>query len=464
MCSEIAAILTEKNIQNLVLHSDNSLSWVGIDLTCQNEGISLLPLPTYFSIAQLIYALESTAIDAIITDNSALPCLLDDRPDLKHHLILGDLLLITLNDHNNSCQLPANTGKITYTSGSTGTPKGVCLSNNQLLTQAKYLADIVGLSQPRHLCLLPLSTLLENVGGVYAPILAGGEVVVPSLEDIGFSGSSSLIGQKITAQISEVQPNSLIITPQILLLLVSFVSSGWEPPATLKFVAVGGGKVSSDLLEKARNIGLPIYEGYGLSECASVVSLSTPGNHLAGSCGKPLPHLKVSIEAGEVVVSGNSMLGYINEPDSWGQKSIHTGDLGSLDDSGFLHINGRSKNLLISSFGRNISPEWVESAFLSHLEFSEFIVFGDAQPYCVALLSPRSPQITDDQLQQVIENVNKSLPDYARVQKWLRLPRPLRSEQRFVTDNGKPKRVAILDHYAPTIQRLYSAEPLTSNV
>lgn len=463
-CSEMSAILAENNIKSLVLHSDNSLNWLTIDLVCQDMGITLLPLPTFFSISQLKHALQSTPIDAIITDNSALPCLLDDRSDLNHQWILEDLLLVTLNNDNSSFQLPENTGKITYTSGSTGSPKGVCLSNEQLLKQAKYLASAVGLSQPRHLCLLPLSTLLENVAGLYAPILAGGEVIIPSLEEIGFNGSSSLIGQKMTALITQYQPNSLILTPQILLLLITAVNSGWQPPTTLRFVAVGGGKVPPDLLERAWSIGIPVYEGYGLSECASVVSLNTPRKQLLGSCGTPLPHLDVRIEAGEVVVAGNSMLGYVNEPDSWGQKPIHTGDLGSLDDSGFLHINGRSKNLLISSFGRNISPEWVESEFLSNPEFSDFVVFGDDQPYCVALLSARSPQITDDQLQQIIDRTNQNLPDYARIQKWYRLPRPLRSEQQLVTENGKPKRTAIANHYAPKIQRLYRDVSQTTNV
>jgi long-chain acyl-CoA synthetase len=463
-CSQISAILAEKNIHNLVLHSDNSLGWLIIDLTCQNTGISLLPLPTFFSITQLKHALQNTPFDAIITDNSVLPGLLDNISNLKYQSILDDLLLITLDNHNNSYKLPEKTGKITYTSGSTGTPNGVCLDNNQLLKQAQGLADIVGLSNPRHLCLLPLSTLLENVAGVYAPILSSGEVIVPSLEEIGFTGSSSLIGKKMTALISQFQPSSMILTPQILMLLLTAVGAGWTPPTTLKFVAVGGSRVSPDFLEKSWKAGIPVYEGYGLSECASVVSLNTPAKHLTGSCGKLLPHLDVRIEAGEVVVAGNPMLGYVNDPESWAKKQIYTGDLGSLDDAGFLHIHGRSKNLLISSFGRNISPEWVESEFLSHPEFLDFVVFGDAQPFCVALLSVQSPQITDDQLQLIIDRTNQNLPDYARIYQWYRLPRPLRSEQQFITDNGKPKRAAIFYHYAPQIQRLYNAESIPAHL
>lgn len=459
-CELLANTLKENAIQCLALHADNGLNWLTVDLTCQHAGISLLPLPTFFSSTQLKHALQETPIDAIIADSSALPCALDDIDTLQYRWVLDDHLLIVLNKPNAPLQLPPNTGKITYTSGSTGTPKGVCLSNHQLLNQAHALAEAVAIPKPRHLCLLPLSTLLENVAGIYTPLLLSGEVIVPSLEEIGFTGSSSINAEKMIQLIREFRPNSLILTPQLLLLLVTAAESGWTAPTTLNFVAVGGSRVAPDLLAKAWAAGIPAYEGYGLSECTSVVSLNTPNNSLMGSCGKPLPHLDISITEGEVVVSGNTMLGYINEPDSWGQKNIHTGDLGSLDTQGFLHINGRRKNLLVSSFGRNISPEWVESEFLSSSIFSDFVVFGDAQPFCIALLSPRSPQLTDDQIQCAIDTVNQGLPDYARVQKWYRLALSLSSNRTLITDNGRPRRNAIFSHYATQIKRLYDTKPI----
>ncbi len=459
-CDQLSVLLSKYDIQHLALHVDNGLSWLIADLSCQNSGICLLPLPTFFSIAQLKHVLHDSPVDAIITDNPALPGLLENNTDHQHLTVLDDLMLIIINNAKDTVQLPENTGKITYTSGSTGTPKGVCLSNEQLLMQAQALADTVAIPKTRHLCLLPLSTLLENVAGVYAPILSGGEIVVPSLEAVGFTGSSSIIAEKMLALISVYQPNSLILTPQLLLLLVTAASSGWIPTKTLRFVAVGGGKVSPELLSKAWSLNIPAYEGYGLSECASVVSLNTPTNNLPGSSGKPLSHLGIQIIEGEVVVSGNTMLGYVNNPASWNQTSIHTGDLGSLDEAGFLHIQGRSKNLLISSFGRNISPEWVESEFLTNPIFLDFVVFGDSQPFCIALLSTRSVATNDEQIQSAIDKINQNLPDYARIHTWCRLPQPLASQKELMTDNGRPKRRAILNHYSATIQNLYDAESL----
>jgi len=464
-CEQLSSLLVTHKIRHLALHADNGLNWLITDFACQKSQICLLPLPTFFSIAQLKHALRDSPVEAIITSNPALPGVLEDITNHQYLTVLDDLTLIILNTPNHVAQLPENTGKITYTSGSTGTPKGVCLSNQQLLDQARALAEAVAIPKPRHLCLLPLSTLLENVAGVYAPILAGGEVIVPSLDEIGFTGSSSIVAEKMITLISRFQPNSLILTPQLLLLLVTAANSGWRPPPTFKFVAVGGSRVSPELLQKAWDVGIPAYEGYGLSECASVVSLNTPSNQLAGSCGKPLPHLNIQIVEDEIVVSGNSMLGYVNNPASWNQASINTGDLGSLDEAGFLRIQGRSKNLLISSFGRNISPEWVESEFLSNSLFLDFVVFGDAQPFCIALLSTRPTQTSDaknhnKQIQAVINQVNQYLPDYARIKAWHLLSKPLALQKGLLTDNGRPKRQAILDQYSTKIQNLYEAEPI----
>ena len=97
---------------------------------------------------------------------------------------------------------------------------------------------------------------------------------------------------------------------------------------------------------------------------ASVACLNLPDNHEPGSVGQPLEHVDIQIESGEIIVHGNSFLGYLDDPASWYPQTVATGDLGHLDENGFLYINGRKKNILISSFGRNISPEWIESQLL----------------------------------------------------------------------------------------------------
>lgn len=437
----------------VALHAGNGCDWIIADLACQLADIPLLPLPGFFSPAQLRHGLQQTGADVIITDQPQyFRSLAMDFADEDQ---CSDTTLVMLTRRApNSAALPGGTGKITYTSGSTGAPKGVCLGNGQLICQALALRDQVGLKRPRHLCLLPLGVLLENVAGVYTCLLAGGEVLAPDLATLGLSGSSTLDIRALTRAIHKHQPNSLILIPQMLSALVSACEQGWQPPASLAFIAVGGSRVSARLILQARNYGLPVYEGYGLSECASVVSLNTPHQDRPGSAGKPLPHLAVSSEGGEITIAGNPFLGYVGDPHSWHPALVRSGDLGDLDKDGFLYLRGRSKNLLISSFGRNISPEWVESELMASALIRDCIVFGDAKPWLSALICPQ-PGVGDDAINLWISHCNQQLPDYARVQGWQRLAEPLAAVPGLLTATGKPRRAEINQHFAAALEALY---------
>lgn len=456
-CVRLAGDLQERNIGCLALHADNGPGWLVVDLACQMAAVCLVPLPTFFSKSQLEHVLQAVRPDAVMCEDPArFESLLPGQVKTTLDPLTGMHELLLQDNPPEPVELPPGTGKITFTSGSTGDPKGVCLSNEQIMLQAKALRDSVGLDRPRHLCLLPLSTLLENLAGVYTPLLAGGEVIVPTLEEIGFQGSSALDPSTFVQTISNYNPDSIILTPQLLLVLVASAESGWIPPETLKFAAVGGGRVSPGLVRRAHELGIPAFEGYGLSECTSVVSLNTPLDHNHESSGRPLGHLDVSVDNGEIVISGNAMLGYLGEPESWGRDRIYSGDLGTLGDDGFLRIGGRSKNVLISSFGRNINPEWVESEMLAHPLLSDCVVFGEGRPYCVALVSPRDPSANEAVIGQFIDKTNARLPDYAQVKRWLRLPEPLAAMDQLLTENGRPKRQAIANRFQPAIESLYS--------
>lgn len=453
--AHFARMLDKLGIDRLALFADNSIDWLIADLACLQLEIVLLPLPAYFSSAQLQHALLTSGIRHIATDNpQQLQTLL---PELKlqiQHNYSPDLCILESSIHIDRPELPRGTQKITFTSGSSGQPKGVCLSAEQQELQAGSLCDAIQIDQPLHMCALPLPTLLENIAGVYAPLFAGGQVHLPSLHALGFEGSRMLRPQAFLQQLSLIQPDTLILIPQLLAFLVQAARQGWPVPE-FKFVAVGGSKVSPDLIHEARHAGIPAYEGYGLSECTSVVSLNIPAADQPGTCGKVLPIHQLSIENGEILIRGNNMLGYLENPESWYPEVIHTGDLGHLDPENFLHIDGRSKNLLISSYGRNISPEWVESELLTSPLFSEVVVFGDARPHCVALLSTRSPEITEQQIDQAIAGVNSKMPDYARIQAWYRLHKPLAVNPLFMTSNDRPRREQISQHYADVIEQLY---------
>ncbi len=455
---KLAERLLMLKLTRIALLSDNSPDWIMVDLACQRAGITLVPIPLFFSLNQRRYACEICRVDAVITDNIG-HCVPWFAMGEKVSLDETKLTLLICNAENiaqvNS-SIPPGTHKITFTSGSTGKPKGVCLSNSQQIRLGKTLASQLNLSGVKHLCLLPLAVLLENVAGVYATLESLGEIIVPSLETLGLTGSSQLDVAQLLKCVSNNQPESLICLPQILEALVCAAESGWQVPASLRFVAVGGAKVSGALIQRAHALAIPVYEGYGLSECASVVSLNTPAQNKCDRCGMVLPHLKVEIVDNEIVVAGNNFLGYVGIPDSWFPKKIFTGDLGSIDSEGYLHVSGRKKNLLISSFGRNINPEWIESELMLSPLIQQVVVVGDEKPYCSALIYSHNSAVSQRDIQQWITTVNLRLPDYARVKAWLRLADPFSVKDHTATELGRPKRDQILKKYHIDINSLYA--------
>lgn len=455
----LAARLKALGAQRVALHADNSAAWLIVDMACQQAGLPCIPLPLFFSPGQIGHVLRSAGVDTVFT---VAPELFSEHATGQMEESGPGLSLLRLTVAQVPA-LPEGTGKLTFTSGSTGTPKGVCLGNGQQVLQAQALVTALGLQAPRHLCVLPLAVLLENIGGVYAPLLAGGTVVLRPLRTLGFQGSALQDPGQLLRQLQALQPESLILIPQLLQVLVHAAAAGWQAPK-FRFIAVGGARVGDTLVTTARRLGLPVYEGYGLSESVSVVSLNTPDADHPGSCGRPLPHVQLERRDGELVVQGNLMLGYLGDPASWYPQEFATGDLGHLDAEGFVQLDGRRKNLLVSSYGRNIAPEWIESELLATLLFRDAVVTGDARPWCSALLYPVTSDIDDARVQQAIDRINTHLPDYARIGSWLRLPCPLASLPGLLTANGRPRRPAIEAAFHEQIDTLYrSAGRTVSN-
>ena len=276
--------LAQVEAQRVVLLAESSVEWALLDLACLQADIVFIPLPAYLSEQQFAHVLDSVQPDLLICQPGLLPGSAGAGSD--QDLPLGQLapmsalapfrgfeLYQLIPDH--APTLPAGTQKITFTSGSTGQPKGVCLSGAAQLAVAHSLVERIALQAPRHLCLLPLATLLENIAGIYAPLLAGGEVLIGTETVRGFRGSRLAQPAQLLQLIRQSAPQTLILVPELLQLLVLACQQGWQPPASLQFIAVGGAKVAADLLTQAAACGLPVFQGYGLSECCSVVALST---------------------------------------------------------------------------------------------------------------------------------------------------------------------------------------------
>lgn len=435
---KLSLILNDRKLKRLGLAGDNVVAWVVADLACLVAGVVCVPVPGFFSEAQTVHLKAQAALDGLLwvgAPSGNVSC---------YEPLSNNVWLQPFAADERPTSMPAATAKVTFTSGSTGRPKGVCLSLDHLTATVDALRQRIGdLPLSRHLCLLPLATLLENIAGVYLPLTMGGTVVLEPLAALGMGGSSTLDAGKLVQGINQHRPDSMILVPELAMGLVTAAEQGWLDTTELRFLAVGGGKVSGDLLRRAKAIGLPLFEGYGLSECASVVALNRPGDERPGTVGRPLGHVQVRVDQrGQIEVVGNGFLGYLGEAPA-SDTSVFTGDLGDLDTDGYLRVNGRSKNLLITSFGRNVSPEWLESELAQHLGIQQAMVFGDGEPYLSALL-----MVTDarpaKQVADAVNGLNQRLPDYARLLSVYIRRQPFTTEQGYLTGNGRLMRARLM--------------------
>ncbi|MEP1216975.1 MAG: AMP-binding protein [Marinobacter sp.] len=426
----LADQLSRLGVRRAGLCGDNSVAWILSDLACLLADVVCVPVPVFFSKSQTAHLIERAGLDGLLTVEA------DTGSEHLGHGVWFRALPVSAA----GAWMPQQTAKITFTSGSTGTPKGVCLSVGQMTATTLALKErLAGVEPERHLCILPMATLLENIAGIYLPLLMGGTVMVAQLQTLGMTGSSGLDLDRLVEGINQTTPHSLILVPELAMALVTAAEQGQLKTTSFRFLAVGGGRVSSELLVRGRAAGLPLYEGYGLSECSSVVALNVPGGECEGSVGKPLSHVEVRVdERARILVRGNTHLGYLGdepEADEW----LDTGDLGALDPAGFLSVNGRAKNLLITSFGRNISPEWLESELIQAVGARQAVVFGDGDPHLSALLvvqDGRSPE----QLRWSLSRLNAGLPDYARLEAVYIRRQLLTQAQGHITANGRPVR------------------------
>lgn len=457
---QIGALLHTLPYKTIGLALDNSPLWAVLDLAGMSAGKIIIPLPFFFSPEQIAHSIKDAGISCILTDNPdqyqqiLAATKLATKSSYSHVISGQEITEIRLADIP-AKQLPAGTVKVTYTSGTTGNPKGVCLSADALYSVANSLLDATdGGPDDRHVSVLPLSTLLENLAGVYVPLLAGATCHLLPLAAVGLSGSSGLDVKKMLGALIRFDATTTILTPQLLHAVVAAVEAGHPKPA-LRFCAIGGATVSERLLLRADALDIPVFEGYGLSECASVVALNTEKHRKIGSVGRPLSHVRLKFaEDGEILAGGATLLGYTGDAPVSPDAYWPTGDIGYLDDDGYLHLTGRKKNIFITSFGRNVSPEWVERELTLHPAIAQAAVFGEARPWNIALIVPR-PNATEQDIVQAIAEANLVLPDYARVKCWMPAKTPFLPQNGQLTANGRLKRDAILAQYQADMDKLY---------
>ena len=413
---------------------------------------------------------------------------------------------------------------IIYTSGTTGNPKGVMLTHRNLVSNIKASASVIPFTDADTLLsFLPLCHSFERMAGYYTAIACGATVAyaetvetvrdnllevhptvvttVPRLFERIYTrmmkqvDSSPAPRQRIFhwavnvgRQYARARKAGLVspflkVQHTVADRLV-FSKLKHRTGGRIRFFASGGAALSRELGEFFEAVGITIIEGYGLTETSPVLTVNRVDDYKFGTVGKPIPGIEIKIaEDGEILAKGpNIMLGYYNNPQATAEVMddegwFHTGDVGMFDHQGHLMITDRKKHLFVSSGGKNIAPQPIESLFLQSKYIDQFVLVGDGRMFLTALIVPEFENLKDyaqsigisfsqdseltqaDEIRKLYEKeiqaLQKDLPTYERVRRFELLPEQLTVENGEITPTLKVKRKVVEQKYAPLIEKMY---------
>lgn len=422
---KLAQRLQQAGWNNVALYLDNGPAWVVSDLACVHANALCTPIPSFFHSQQIAHIIQSIRPQVVICEADwveRLSHLYEIERVCSIEIIGVVYAILILSDglSRQSWSVLDGVDKVTFTSGTTADPKGVLIANTTLSHLTDSLCDSVDLQKGDcYLSLLPLSVLLENVAGVYTALSKGASIVAWPLASVGYRPDFSIDVSILARVINQTRPQVMITVPELLSQLVLQVEQNLIPSdvtQSFKFIATGGALVSSELLKRAQKLGLPVYQGYGLSENSSIATLNTAKFNRIGSVGKPMPHVRIKIENEEIFVKGANAIGYLSG-ERFGDDWLATGDFGAWDDDGFLYIKGRKKNVIINAFGRNIAPEWVEQLLID-MGIEQVCLIGDAESTLSAVIHSK---FSVEEVLNRVNTLNQQLPHYAQVRAlWIR--------------------------------------------
>lgn len=423
---------------------------------------------------------------------------------------------------------PASVATLIYTSGTTGDPKGVMLTHANLVSNAITNAGIAQMNEGETaLSFLPFSHVFERMA-IYMYLYAGSTIYyAQSMDTVAedllaarphFMTSVPRLFEKIYARAMEKAEEGGRVKAAIARWAVvqakewaKLVSNGKEPGALLKLkhaiadrlvftkwraalgdrvrgLVSGGAPLSPELALAFYGAGIPIYQGYGMTESSPVIAANYPGANRIGSVGKAIPGVKLKIaEDGEILCSGpNVMPGYFNraeetkealETDREGRVWLHTGDIGRLDADGFLFITDRKKDLLKTSGGKYIAPQPIENAIKQSRFVNQVVVIGDQRKFPAALIVPQmdvlrfyaaqngiaedgqallnNPRIVD-LIEKEVERCTGDFSHYERIKGILLIDREMTIENGELTPTLKIRRRVVVDHHRQSIDQLYA--------
>ena len=422
---------------------------------------------------------------------------------------------------------PGDLATLVYTSGTTGNPKGAMLTHGNIASNVGATLSLINLSPGQvTLSILPLSHILERTAD-FAYLAGGGTIayaesvlkVRDNLQEVGphvfaavprlfekmkaailenvagypkirqkiFHWALGVGAQRLPYRINhQPMPGGLAFKSKLADKLV-FSKIHERLGGRVEFVLSGGAPLSAELAAFFIGAGVEICEGYGLTETSPVISLNTIEHRRLGSVGKPIPGVEVKIAAdGEILSRGpHIMKGYWNNPEATREAIdaegwFHTGDIGKIDEDGFLFITDRKKDIIVNAYGKNIAPQPLENM----LKLSPFIgtpvLIGDRRKYLVALLVPNferlerelrernlqfaspiemaaSPQVREI-FQREIDEFNSKLDRQEQVRRFVVLPVEFTVDSGEMTPSLKVKRRVVEEKYKELIDGMYTDE------
>ncbi len=239
----------------------------------------------------------------------------------------------------------------------------------------------------------------------------------------------------------------------------------------LRVAISGGAPLAPEIAEFFLTLDILILEGYGLSECTTACAVNLPGRVKFGTVGRILPGFEVkTAEDGEILIRSETVFaGYYNDEeatraaidaDGW----LHSGDIGEIDEDGFLRITDRKKDIIVTAGGKNLAPQALENALKSSHLVSQALVVGDRRPYVVALVALDedeadgiSAEDARAAVQRAVDDVNRNRSRFEQIKRFAIVPRDFSAEEGEVTPTMKLKRKVVEQHFADEIERLYAA-------
>ncbi len=443
----------------------NTPEWVLADVTLLLANLIEVPVPLAFSGEQAAWLLHNCQV--ILTDEIGAERLAQwQQSGLQ---LAGVVMAVTCGETPTQAQplrhIAARMAedtiiKVIHTSGTTSQPKGVQIRRHGLdaLVDALWLHAAKDDYQ-RYLNLVPLSLLIEQVTALYMPLTSGGAVIMPP-RDMPPLGSPGVTALERLAILHQASPSSLTLTPALVEALAEKAQAHGNEPGlmtalfgreTVPLLAAGGAPVNTDILLELDQLGIPVYQGYGLSENSSVATWNSRDANRIGTVGKPLAHVEVRIsEEGELCLRSTSLFaGYSNEDpsscsideDGW----LHTGDLATQDDEGYISIVGRKKTMIITANGRNISPEWLESAYRTVPGVLQVIVYGDKQQFLSGIFVVDDIAQAQTIRQAIVTFARENLNEIEQITKPVLLPHSREITEHLFTVTGRPRRNAVFD-------------------